>query len=1077
MFAQSVQFDDRTRLYAIRIAGQEANKFQVVSFSGREALSDLYHYSVDLVSTDAGIPLTSLAGRQAGLQITLADGSRAVRSGYINIAELIESDGGLAAYRINLVPWFWLATQASRNRIFQEKTVIQIFEEVVAAYSPRIKWRTTEDVDGFLADVRPRSYCVQYRESDYAFLSRLLAEEGLGFTFAELVGADATKQDNGGNQAAGGDIPEPSSTPQHELVIFADSQSLPEDYSSLHQNGGRGIRYHRAAAREAQDAIQAFGGLRLLQPAVTTLASYDYKSKSVVGAELGTHHEFAGKTLSAQASRLESYDYVGPYAFANRDEAEHYALVHREAVEARNKTRIGLSSVRTFRPGLAFNLTESPLDEQGKDTKKRFLLTEIDHAGYNNLPSDVMERAAQLIDDDWEQETAKKEQETELMESAKEHGYANRFNGIRADVPWRPILADGTGARLNPRPTAQGVQSAIVVGPKGETSPSGADELYTDKLGRIKVRFHWQRAETDQDRATCWLRLASRNAGPGYGAQWIPRIGQEVLIGFLEADIDRPIVLGALYNGQGEAGTAPTPGGESKRQSDPSLYGKATDHGPAAQGNLAGGNSPAWHAAAPGDDAHRNAGALMGFKTKEFGGSGYNQLVFDDSDNQLRTQLATTQAFTQLNLGHLIHQSDNFRGSFRGTGYELRTDAYGAIRAADGLMLTSYGIGVADPAGDNAAAIALSKQAANLIKTYSQAAGTHQTVKLAGNEGSTAANQSNLDEGAAPLPALVKSVSGMVDGKTLDQAQTDAGNKNTSTAAGKLPHMADPMITVAAKAGLGLTAGQSMQFANGENIHWASGADTNLAVGNQLRIHTGQAIGMLAGAIQPGEGAAGTGLTIIAAQGKIDVQAQSDTISVQAKDEVNVQSANAHIDWAAAKRIVLKTAGGACIDISGGNITVKCPGTITVHASQKSFSGPDRMNPAMPTFPKGSLTVPLALNFDHAPMGVASGWAGMPYKLFADGAMVKQDVIGEDGNVLVNHSPAIQEYKVEMANGVTYKIPIVDEYRNAKQGKPANAGFLRHEPGAPGDGQATGDHATARESYLKGLKGGNGGEA
>jgi Rhs element Vgr protein len=1005
MFAQTVQFDDRTRLYAIRIAGQAANKFQVVSFSGHEVLSDLYHYTVDLVSTDAGIPLTSLAGRQAALQITLADGSRAVRSGYINVAELIESDGGLAAYRINLVPWFWLATQASRNRIFQEKTVVQIFEEVVAAYSPRIKWRTTEDVDGFLADVRPRSYCVQYRESDYAFLSRLLAEEGLGFTFAELVGADATKQSNG-SQSAGGDIPEPGPDPQHELVIFSDSQSLPEDYSSLHQNGGRGIRYHRAAAREEQDAIQAFGGLRQLQPAVTTLASYDYKAKSVVGAELGTHHEFAGKTLSAQASRLETYDYVGPYAFASRDEAEHYALIHREAYEARNKTRIGQSSVRTFRPGLAFNLTESPLDEQGKDTKKRFLLTEIDHAGYNNLPSEVMERAAQLIDDDWVQNTKDKEQETELMEAAKEHGYANRFNGIRADVPWRPILADGTGARLNPRPTAQGVQSAIVVGPNGETSPSGADELYTDKLGRIKVRFHWQRAETDQDRATCWLRLASRNAGPGYGAQWIPRIGQEVLIGFLEADIDRPIVLGALYNGQGEAGTAPTPGGESKRQSDPSLYGKATDHGPAAQGNLAGGNSPAWHAAAPGDDAHRNAGAHMGFKTKEFGGSGYNQLVFDDSDNQLRTQLATTQAFTQLNLGHLIHQADNYRGSFRGTGYELRTDAYGVIRAADGLMLTSYGIGVADPAGDNAAAIALSKQAANLIKTYSQAAGTHQTVKLAGNEGSTAANQSNLDEQAAPLPALVKSISGMVDGKTLDQAQADAAAKNTSTA-DKLPHMADPMIAVTAKAGLGMTAGQSLQWANGENIHWASGENTNLAVGNQLRVHTGQAIGMLAGAIQPGEGAAGTGLTIIAAQGKIDIQAQSDTISVQAKDEVNVQSANAHIDWAAAKRIVLKTAGGACIDISGGNITVKCPGTITVQASQKSFSGPTQLSRESNTWPKTTFDKDVVLK-----LHTGEPAANRKFEIHREDGAILHGTTDSAGRTGVQQSQLIGQYKV-----------------------------------------------------------------
>jgi type VI secretion system secreted protein VgrG len=330
-----------------------------------------------------------------------------------------------------------------------------------------------------------------------------------------------------------------------------------------------------------------------------------------------------------------------------------------------------------------------------------------------------------------------------------------------------------------------------------------------------------------------------------------------------------------------------------------------------------------------------------------------------------------------------------------------------------------------------------------------------------------------LDDQAAPMPALVKSVSGMVDGKDLDQARADAGNKNTSTAK-KLPHLADPMIAAAAKAGIGMTAGQSLHWANGENIHWASGSDTNLAVGNQLRIHTGQAIGVLAGAIQPGSGAAGTGLTMIAAQGKIDMQAQADTLSVQARDEVNVQSATAHIDWAAAKAIKLKVAGGAAIDISGGNITVKAPGNITVHASQRSFSGPDQMSPSMPTFPKGSLVAPFTVNFTHSPLGMNRGWAGMPYKLFADGAMVKEGVIDDAGSLVIDHSPAIQQYRVELANGVNYAIPIVDEYRNPAQGKLANLGFHRHERGSANETGATRNASTARESYFKGLTGRSG---
>ncbi|MEC5116029.1 type VI secretion system Vgr family protein, partial [Xanthomonas oryzae] len=154
----------------------------------------------------------------------------------------------------------------------------------------------------------------------------------------------------------------------------------------------------------------------------------------------------------------------------------------------------------------------------------------------------------------------------------------------------------------------------------------------------------------------------------------------------LEGDIDRPVVLGALYNGKGEAGVPATPGGSSA-EADTGLYAKAGDGRPSAQGNLAGGHAPAWHGAGGGTDNHRNATALWGVQSKEWGGAGHSRLVFDDSDQQLRLQLATTQAATQLNLGHLIHQADNYRGSFRGEGFELRTDAWGAVRASSGLWL------------------------------------------------------------------------------------------------------------------------------------------------------------------------------------------------------------------------------------------------------------------------------------------------------------------------------------------------------------------------------------------------------
>jgi uncharacterized protein involved in type VI secretion and phage assembly len=178
-------------------------------------------------------------------------------------------------------------------------------------------------------------------------------------------------------------------------------------------------------------------------------------------------------------------------------------------------------------------------------------------------------------------------------------------------------------------------------------------------------------------------------AGDGTGMSFLPRIGHEVLVGFFDDDIERPYVMCSLHNGRGEGGEAVTPGGGDAQDVDASVFAQSSDAGLGAQGNLTGGNSAAWHggsAAELDQGGQRNAAALAGYETKEFGGKGFNQLVFDDSTAQLRVQLATTQHATQLNLGHLIHQADNHRGSLRGVGFELRTDAYGAVRGGQGVL-------------------------------------------------------------------------------------------------------------------------------------------------------------------------------------------------------------------------------------------------------------------------------------------------------------------------------------------------------------------------------------------------------
>ena len=443
-------------------------------------------------------------------------------------------------------------------------------------------------------------------------------------------------------------------------------------------------------------------------------------------------------------------------------------------------------------------------------------------------------------------------------------------------------------------------------------------------------------------------------AGAGMGVHFTPRIGQQVLVDFFDDDLDRPFVRAALYQGRGVGGVAATPGGAAA-SADLSAFARSSDHQPSSQGNLAGGNAPPWHGASPGEigaGGQRNAAALSGWKTKEFGGAGFNQLVFDDSNGQLRTQLASTQFATQLNLGHLIHQADNHRGSFRGLGFELRTDAYGTLRGARGVVLSSYGTLPAEPSGDNVAGIALAGQLKTLAQTFSGAAKTHQTVQFAASVGSMKPTQSALSDKEAPAAAMQTALKGMVGTNDLDTAVSDASQKSVAPGDDKVPQTTDPVVAISAKAGLAIAAGQDVAMLAGENVVVGAGQDLLVASGGSARVHSGQAIGVLGGAVGAGSEAAGKGLTLIAGAGDVELQAQASMLQVAAKGDVQVQSKSAHIDWAAAKKITLATAGGARIVIEGGNITVECSGKITVRAGTKSLAGPEGMPYGLPLMPE-----------------------------------------------------------------------------------------------------------------------------
>ena len=1050
LFAALAAFTEDQRLYAIDIEG--AAHLVVESFHAHEACSELFVRDIVVLSTDAGLDIASLAGRRAKLAITLPDGALATRSGIVQGVARMGADGGFARFRLTVVPWLYAATQQRNSRVWQDKSALAIVEEVFTRYAALASWRLADEVAEFMADSPIRDFCAQYRETDYAFIARLLAEEGLGFFFEELD-----------------DAPD-----GHRMVLFSDSTRFACDPSAANAP----LRFHRADSQEEADTIRTLSATRRLQAAATTLLSYDYVTKKSIAAQVPTGAAYAGKSAPA----LESYDAPGAQAFATSGHADRAARLLREAAEARNKTWQGSGTVRTLRPGAAFALSGTPLNNGIGTNPLRLATLSIESAGKNNLPAEahraidvLFSRSARTISGGQPPDHAPlpslrgekpapdsirgqdggerpfQADDTKWMQTLSTTGYVMRFTAVRADIPWRPALGDSTGTTLNPRPTAPGAQTAIVVGANGHASPDGADELYCDRLGRIRVRFHWQEGTADDDRSTCWLRVAQRHAGAGMGAQFLPRIGQEVLVAFLEGDIDRPIVVGSLYNGQGEGGLRPTPGGTpgtspppppqgeggdgggivAKRNTTNTLFAAATNFAAAAQGNLASGNAPAWHGASPDAAGQRNAAALSGFKSKEFGGSGHNQLVFDDSDGQLRTSLATTAHATQLNLGHLIHQADNHRGGYRGQGFELRSDAYAALVAERGLLLTTYGSGGADagalpdPVGDFTAGQALVKQALTLGKNFNTLAATHKTVRLAAATGAGKADTSMADPKAAPLAAFDTIARGMVESSALDRAWADACKKNTTPGTNQVPHFTDPVVAFSAKAELALVAGQDVHFAAGETIMLAAGQDSSWAAGGRMRWHSGQGIGVLAGVVEGGAGASASGsnqesaisntkgLSLIAAKGAVDIQAQSETLTLAAQKALKLVSVSASVDFTADKAITLKTAGGASLTIEGGNITFACPGTITVHAAKKSFSGPTQLSREMNAWPK--------VKFDDR--FVLRGYSGGPPVpnqrvriRRSDGALI--DAVSDaDGRLPIQQSDLLDLVQIEFLKG------------------------------------------------------------
>ena len=886
------------------------------------------------LSADGHIELKSLIGQPALVELLTQHSRVALRPwhGHITKAELLGSDGGLARYRLTIEPWLAFLAQRQDSWVFQNQTVQQIVEEVFADYmgqgqlAPAWRWDLAD------ASVYPqRSLCIQYQESDLHFVQRLLREEGLfcWFEHSGAVGNDASSDTLG----------------SHTLVIADHNGAFTPDVQPV-------VRYTQSHASLAEDSITQWRRGAHVRTASVALASQDYRSMSLRPVNQAGLYNTSQQPLAS----LALSDIPGAYAYEDPAQGERLALRQMQAIDALRSRVSATSSVRTSAPGRTFTLTEHPTHDGSDMARDQHVILKAEHRARNNVSADLKAQIDSLVG---AIERDKTEGRRQPANQTDEPLYTCALTTQRAAVPVRIALLDEQGLpdpRIHTRPTVAGVQTAIVVG-LGEP-------VHTDRDHRIKVQFHWQRGSNAShrlehssgtnapasDASGTWVRVAESVAGANWGMNFTPRLAQEVLVSFIEGDIDRPVVVGSVYNGQGQANA----------QSNQVSAGAAT----------ATGNAPAWF---PGDQAkgklqsHQHSAVHAGFKSQELstsqgGTGGHNQLVFDDSPQAGRIELASTSAQTRLQLGHLLQQSDNQRLQARGHGLDLTSAAWGAVRAGSGILLSAHG----KPGSLSASKQMDSREPQNQLEQARQLVHTlaessqKQNAKLASEADVIGASEKNT---ARQLPteqafyATAKSLEA-TDQRSASQSSTDEPSATIGGGAGTVAAWGRPDLITAAPGGIGSFTPACSIYSAGNTFAAVAGQDSqHLAQGNHATaIKDGLILYTYGRATHSQKPNSEVGIKLHAASGSVNTQSQTAATKLTADKSVEVASTTAMVRITAPNHILM-TAAGAALDIQAASITLKGPGSIDFKAAMKVISGPGSASLPVLNFPRGTLDI------------------------------------------------------------------------------------------------------------------------
>lgn len=776
-------------------------------------------FTVDVVSRERAIELKKLMAQPVTLWVRQRDNAYLPYHGFVFATRRLGSEGGFTYYQLTFSSWMRFLRHRKDARIFQEATAADILTQVFDGHSlARGQYRFDVADRG-----AKRSYCTQY-ETDDNFVHRLMESEGW-FTYIEQ--ADDGKS--------------------HTVVVT-------DDIYRCRPLDSRDVTFYRGDRGDGLDALVEWGSERIVESVGYATRTPDYKRPAWPKERGGVSRARHGD----RPDELQVYEYAGPYSFPlteeREDRGERAVRFRIEELDSRTKRFFGVGSVPCMDAGRWFHLANHPEHDSDTSQDQEFATIAVRWCIQNNLPLGNTRPFPHSLQRQMTRVRAEYK-DLHAVFTSRDPGGNESFCLVEIEAQRRRVPYRSPFEHKKP---VMHMQTATVVGPANE-------EIFTDELNRVKVQMHWDRLGNNDQSSSCWMRVVSPNAGGAFGGVFVPRIGHEVAIDYVDGDCDRPVVTGVLFNGS---------------------------------------NTPHWH----------TNGLLSGFKSKEYGGGGSNQLVFDDATAQNRARLYSSTASSYLDIGYLIDHTDNTRGSYLGTGFHLKTDSWGALRAGQGLYVSTYARG-----GTSGQPLDVKEATQHLVDS----GGVIQRRSLAAAD----AQAESLDEAQRAINDFASATRSNAQG-------SQSGGRTAGGGSGSANGFSQPIMLLASPAGMGLSTQQSLHAVATEHINLVSGSSTYISTAKSWIASVGEKLSFF---VQ------NAGIKLFAGKGKVQLQAQSDNIEITADKTVKVVSTADAVDVMAQKEITLR-AGGATIRLAGGNIYVHAPGTVEVKGAQHVFDGPASEN-------------------------------------------------------------------------------------------------------------------------------------